>query len=233
MPRAPQVRAVRTRQAILARAAELFAEHGYDGTRLNEITMPLPGLDKPITLGALYHHFRTKEDLAVAVIELHHEVCLDAAQLVALTEDDGIGAAIRLSGILVRLAETDPVVAAGVRLSTESAGALPLAATNPYGQWEELTTNFLFQARGEGDIPAGTNVRSLAGLVSILFAGTRYVAASRGEPGTALTLLENAWQTLIVAILAPEKADEVRGRVPQLLRVTPKRQRRPRSASVV
>jgi AcrR family transcriptional regulator len=53
-----------TRERILAVAAELFTEQGYDGTSLREIADRLG-----FTKAALYYHFRSKEDLLVALLE--------------------------------------------------------------------------------------------------------------------------------------------------------------------
>jgi AcrR family transcriptional regulator len=59
-----------TRQALLAAAREVFAEQGFQATRTEEIVRRAG-----LTRGALYHHFRDKEDLFRAVYEdLTHEV---------------------------------------------------------------------------------------------------------------------------------------------------------------
>jgi AcrR family transcriptional regulator len=53
-----------TRQALLAAARELFAADGFQATRTEEIVRRAG-----LTRGALYHHFRDKEDLFRAVYE--------------------------------------------------------------------------------------------------------------------------------------------------------------------
>ncbi|HEX7016954.1 MAG TPA: TetR/AcrR family transcriptional regulator [Cyclobacteriaceae bacterium] len=53
-------KAARTRQHILERTAPVFNRKGYSGTSLNDLTRAT-GLTK----GALYGHFRSKEDLAL------------------------------------------------------------------------------------------------------------------------------------------------------------------------
>jgi AcrR family transcriptional regulator len=65
--RGPGLRAAHvrdTRQALLTAARELFAANGFQATRTEEI-VSRAGL----TRGALYHHFRDKEDLFRAVYE--------------------------------------------------------------------------------------------------------------------------------------------------------------------
>lgn len=60
-----QRRGAATRADIVGVARRLFSEHGYHTTSLADI-QEATGLTK----GAFYHHFRSKEDLALAVVEL-------------------------------------------------------------------------------------------------------------------------------------------------------------------
>ena len=59
-----QERGRQTRADIVQVARRLFSEYGYFGTSLSDI-QDATGLTK----GAFYHHFSTKEDLALAVLE--------------------------------------------------------------------------------------------------------------------------------------------------------------------
>lgn len=62
IPKAEQSKA--TRSALVATARELFAERGYASVGTEEIVRATG-----VTRGALYHHFRDKEDLFSAVYE--------------------------------------------------------------------------------------------------------------------------------------------------------------------
>lgn len=50
---------------ILETAARLFMEKGYEHTSIQDIINNLGGLSK----GAIYHHFKSKEEILVAVVE--------------------------------------------------------------------------------------------------------------------------------------------------------------------
>jgi AcrR family transcriptional regulator len=52
------------RTTIVTQALKLFLEHGYDGMSLSELTR-----DTGLSKGAIYHHFKDKDDLFTAAIE--------------------------------------------------------------------------------------------------------------------------------------------------------------------
>ena len=54
-----------TRHLIIDTAARLYSEKGYDHTSIQDIIDHLGGLSK----GAIYHHFKSKEDIMMAVAD--------------------------------------------------------------------------------------------------------------------------------------------------------------------
>jgi AcrR family transcriptional regulator len=70
-----------TRRALIATARHLFAEDGFQATRTEEIVQRAG-----LTRGALYHHFRDKEDLFRAVFE---EVSGEVVRLLRRRSSDG------------------------------------------------------------------------------------------------------------------------------------------------
>lgn len=68
-----------TRQALIAAARALFAEHGYHGVGVRDVTA-MAG----VTRGALGHHFSGKEDLFLAVFDaVEHELIASGASKTA------------------------------------------------------------------------------------------------------------------------------------------------------
>ncbi len=72
-----QERAVITRQQIVNGAAEMFDRVGYERASLAEI-VELSG----ITKGALYFHFKSKDDLASVVIDEQHAISMKAVEAI-------------------------------------------------------------------------------------------------------------------------------------------------------
>ncbi|MEJ3749197.1 TetR family transcriptional regulator [Actinomycetes bacterium KLBMP 9797] len=62
--RATDTRATDTRQRLIEIAVRLFTQHSFAGTSLQMIADELG-----VTKAAVYHHFRTREDLLNAVVE--------------------------------------------------------------------------------------------------------------------------------------------------------------------
>jgi AcrR family transcriptional regulator len=77
------MQAAGTRSHLLAVGRRLFAERGYAGTPTEEIV-----LQAGVTRGALYHHFRKKQDLFRAVYAQVEEEVLGQVMTVAMAEPE-------------------------------------------------------------------------------------------------------------------------------------------------
>lgn len=70
-----------THQLILDVSTKLFLEKGYDQTSLQDIIDGLGGMTK----GAIYHHFRSKEEILFAVVD---RMCAQNSRRMAEVRDD-------------------------------------------------------------------------------------------------------------------------------------------------
>lgn len=69
--RQPSAKGLATREKILRAANDMFYRQGYNATGLDKI-IAVAGVAK----GNFYHHFKTKEELAVAVLDWHLELAM-------------------------------------------------------------------------------------------------------------------------------------------------------------
>lgn len=76
-------RSEQTRRALLDVARGLFAEHGYANTATEEVVRRAG-----VTRGALYYHFRDKQDLFRAVVEDLQQELMQRVQAAAGAEAD-------------------------------------------------------------------------------------------------------------------------------------------------
>jgi AcrR family transcriptional regulator len=72
LPRVPQqARSRRKRDAILAAAARLFAQHGYDATTADDIAAAAG-----VSVGTFYAYFRNKHQVFLTLYAEHHQAIL-------------------------------------------------------------------------------------------------------------------------------------------------------------
>lgn len=81
-PLTPERRRQQTRDHLLAAAAEVFAERGFDGASIDDVAA-VAGFTK----GAVYSNFKNKEDLVLALIETQFEEHME--RLVATVQAQG------------------------------------------------------------------------------------------------------------------------------------------------
>src|SRR3954452_3470238 len=85
-PLTQRERSARTRSALLESAARGLSRHGYGNLVLEDVAR-----DAGYTRGALYHQFRDKEDLALAVLRWADETWQREVGELAELEDDPVG----------------------------------------------------------------------------------------------------------------------------------------------
>src|SRR5216684_3706423 len=74
-----------TRRKIVAAAAPIFNQHGYEGSSLNDL-MEATGLKK----GGIYRHFTSKEELAAEAFDYTWEAACNARLLHVSDRTSGI-----------------------------------------------------------------------------------------------------------------------------------------------
>ena len=67
MPRSSREKSTETRTNIIEAAYRLFVDHGYNATSMREISQ-----QAGVTVGAIYNHFETKEEIWVEVLKTKH-----------------------------------------------------------------------------------------------------------------------------------------------------------------
>lgn len=201
---AQQDRAIRTRRVILEAAASVFDEQGYDRATIAEV------LERAgVTKGALYFHFASKEQLALAVLE---EQVVDIAiepQKVKLQEfvDAGQVLAFRL--------RSDPIQRGAARLAVEQ-GSNHLDRKQSMISWTRFVEGLLAEAQDRGELLDSVIVRETAELFVGAFAGLQMMSqalTNQADLGYRLTVFfQHTLPSIAVpAILAKLNLDPERG----------------------
>ncbi|MFJ1748491.1 ScbR family autoregulator-binding transcription factor [Streptomyces sp. NPDC088116] len=194
--RAEQVRAKTTRRFLLEAAALLFDERGYAGTSISDISAR-----SGRTSGAIYFHYASKENLALAIVEEHFATW---PGLIGRHRSGGLPALERLVGLsfdVARAFRDDVIIRAGSRLWAERR-AIDAALPRPFVGWLETVTGLLEEARQEGQLAKGVTPQVAAhGLVCAFF-GLHTVSDALEGRRQIEEGLHDLWMLLLSALQA-------------------------------
>ncbi|TVT61811.1 TetR family transcriptional regulator [Amycolatopsis rhizosphaerae] len=192
---ARQERAEQTRSAILQAAARRFDEVGFAAASLSDILA-----EAGVTKGALYFHFKAKEDLADALIDEQFRVWESLSGI----DNPGLQTVIDLGHRLAISLQHDVRVRAGIRLVIEQ-GSFLLPASSAYQQWIDTVRSFLLAAKAAGDLRKEVDVHQLAQLVIGSFTGiqlTSQVLTGRADLPERVTFM---WETILSSVVPPRR----------------------------
>ncbi|MFI6153228.1 ScbR family autoregulator-binding transcription factor [Kitasatospora sp. NPDC051170] len=205
-----QVRAERTRSAVLVAAANTFAEVGFE-------TASLVGISRRagVSKGALYFHFVSKQALADGVRAAAGREIGSAALRALRTEGRPLQGLIDLSNELARMLREDVVVRAGVRLGRYASGDQGLcaeAAAAPAGSdatWRSLTAvvhRLLDRAQDAGELRPEVDRRAAAELLTAVAAGQVLLSGGRPER-LGPEGVRRVWTALLPALVPTDRLD--------------------------
>lgn len=169
-----------SRERIVERAAELFAERGVAATSLDEV-LAAAGAGK----GQMYHYFRGRDELVEAAVGLR------CAQVLArLTQE--LGAVASLAELERALAGfTDEYVRMGLpgcpigSLAGEVAGRnedARLQTAAAFDAWEQLFADALERMRDRGELRADASPAALATALLASIEGGMVLSQARKDP---------------------------------------------------
>ena len=146
-------------------AAQAFAEHGYTHASIARIVGSME-----LTEGAIYHHFKNKAELAVAVLEALYERWERARQEVTAEAEardlDGLATIHLLNLTTARLYQKDVIVQASARLRHERE-IIPAEFPTPYVGWFPFLDHHLRRAQDAGladpDLDRAAAIRIILG----------------------------------------------------------------------
>ncbi|HLU44789.1 MAG TPA: helix-turn-helix domain-containing protein [Natronosporangium sp.] len=186
MPRVSQDQLDARRREILAGARACFARHGYEGATVRRLEQ-----ETGLSRGAIFHHFRDKESLFLAVAED------DAATMVETVARDGLVQVMR--DLLAKAASTETAGWLGTQLEVSRR-----LRTDPEfaKRWEErseaitaATRERLARQREAGVLREDIPLPVLARFLELAYDGlVLYLATGRptDQLGQVLDLIESA-----------------------------------------
>jgi AcrR family transcriptional regulator len=202
-----QDRAKRTREQILAAAARVFERQGYAATRLEDI-----GADAQVTKGALYFHFRSKADLARAVMDAHHARWGEIVREVASRGADPLTTVVALSFAVAANFRTNEIARAGVRLGNEYR-LIDAELPTPFVGWVARLTELIERAQAEALVTAGLDCGAAARAVVAGYFGLQEMSARLSGGKDVAERLREWWRLFLPAITDADHARVLLGHV--------------------
>ena len=193
-----QDRAKATREAIIAGAALVFEENGYGNASLNLVAEAAQ-----VTKGSLYFHFKSKEDLAVAVIEEQHRLVIEDIEPILADDRSALANMILTCRVFALHMVREPVVRAGIRLTFE-APSFGQPVRCPYEEWICRMEDLTERAIQERQIRPSIVPADLARYIVASFTGVQMVSSLLTGHADLLERMEEMWAVLLPAIMHEE-----------------------------
>lgn len=204
-----QERAVATRAALIEAAAAEFDERGFVGASMDGVA-ERAGMTK----GALYFHFRSKVDIASAVIAQQDEVSRRYADAAAARTASPLESLMWMSqGVATQLTR-EVVVRAGLRLAADP-NAREIPRDHPYERWVEHTADIIRRAIAAGEVDPSWDPETIGRVVSPAVAGVQMVSDMLHDRVDLYERLRELWTMLLTAIAS----ERTRADVPRLVAI--------------
>lgn len=191
-------RADTTRLQIMLAASHEFARKSYSQVSLDDILA-----QAQVTKGAMYFHFRSKHELALAIIDRHSLLGYEAMREVLSRKLSGLETLIDVSCLLVGKDVGDDVGRAGLNL-LESIGRTDGVQTRVLGEWVAAFADVIRRAIAEGDVIADRDPEDVGRLLISAFMGLRQTSDVE-DPRRYFTDLQKTWALTLPGFASPDR----------------------------
>lgn len=199
-----QDRAKATREAIITGAAAVFEEHDYGSASLTQVSEA-----SGVTRGALYFHFKSKEDLARAVIEAQHRIVLAESESILAQDQPALTAMILMCRAFGLQLVHEPVVRAGIRLTLEATAFGP-PVRGPYEDWIAAMEQLTQRAKTELQIRPSVDAEAFARYLVASFTGVQMVSGVLTGRADVMQRIEEMWEILLPGIIPEDVREDPR-----------------------
>ncbi|MFF4170140.1 ScbR family autoregulator-binding transcription factor [Streptomyces sp. NPDC001744] len=202
MPQPRQTRAILTREKIIRAAAEVFDESGFSGASMNKIMRRAE-----TTMGAMYFHFASKEEIAQTVMSEQ------ASDLTFPEGEDGLQRLFDINLEVAHQMRTNVLFRAGVRLAVEQ-GDFGMRDAAPYQLWAEMFRGQLEAAERRGELLPGVDTTEFAEILVGAYTGTQLMSNITTGREDLMERIAALWRYLLPSVATPEVIErlDLRGR---------------------
>lgn len=189
-----------TRLAILHAAARQLADKAYSQVNLDDILD-----DADVTKGALYFHFRSKHELATAIVEYRAEVAGELFDQPHFRSLPGLESMIETCYAIAVDDIGTQMARAGFNL-LEALGRFDGLQSKLLAVWVASFADLVRRAAQEGDVRDDVDHGDVARMVVSLYMGLRQTS-NLDDPATFLRELEGTWLLAMPGFVVPGRLD--------------------------
>jgi len=200
----PQQRAIETRERIIDAAGRVFARRGYGQATVQDIAD-----EAGISMGALYHHFKSKEELFRALVEDHvRRDVMEYEPRPAASVREAIEHFVDHQ--IEHLRESDLHARLNVELWAQAAREdwAREAVANTFGTFRGLISRLIVIAQEAGVARRDIDIEATSALMEALFLGTALQWSIDAEH-IDLDALSATWADLIERFIRTDSGGDV------------------------
>ncbi len=191
-------RADATRLLILEAASHEFARKSYSQVSLDDILA-----QAEVTKGAMYFHFRSKHELALAIIERQSQAGSEIMTEVLSRKLSSLETLVDMSFVLASRDIDDDAARAGLNL-LESIGRTEGVQLSVLGGWIQTFTTVVRDAIAEGDVLADRDPEDVSRMLVSMYMGIRHTS-DPDDRERFLTDLERIWKLVLPGFANPDR----------------------------
>ncbi|SEE79978.1 DNA-binding transcriptional regulator, AcrR family [Rhodococcus jostii] len=195
-----------TRAQIVRGAAEMFEKQGFVGASLGTIIE-----NTGLTKGALYFHFKSKEELARCIVAEQHATSIASVEAIGREEASAIEQIVMLCHEMARQIVHDPIVRAGIRITLELS-ADDHGPADPYLDWINTCEHLARRAVDQGDLAPDIDPPRFARFVIGAFTGVQTVSQVLAQRTDLEQRVDDMWGYLLPGVMPPARHSEI-GRI--------------------
>ena len=193
-----QARSEATRRKIINAAVDLFGEVGYSKTSFGDVIQRVE-----MTKGALYHHFDSKESLALAIIGEAAQMILARFRQIAESSSPALENMIHGVLFVADLLCTDKLARTGTDLLRMFA-SFNQPAAGVYAEWLRGVVALTKRAQVEGDLRADLDAAIVGEAIASALVGAEFISIAQSAGADMATRLIHIWEVLLPAIVSEE-----------------------------
>jgi AcrR family transcriptional regulator len=191
-------RADATRLQILLAASQEFARKSYSQVSLDDILA-----QARVTKGAMYFHFRSKHELALAIIDRHNAMGYESLNEVLARRLSGLETLVDMSCVIATRDIGDAVGRAALNL-LESIGRADGVQARVVDEWTTAFAELVRRAVAEGDVLADREPEDVGRLAISAFLGLRQTT-DIDDPQRYFSDLVKIWSFTLPGFANPDR----------------------------